>query len=459
MGEKTTLLSPSVDSVVSRLGFGKYQLKLMFLSGAALLADGAEMAVLSLLTAVLKTEWQLNQLSLGALGSSMFLGMVVGTIFSALYADDIGRVSIMKVGTATAFGSAVCAALAPEFYSFVALRTITGLSIGLCLPCSASYCLEICPKDYRGCFMISLELFFVIGQISAVLFAFWLIPDLEGHNWRYLLLCSAIPMGVASVSLHFGVVESPYFFTSKGNSEEAIASLNFIAKVNRQPELSPHEVQAIYDIKQQSQDKGFSKIKVILNKQYIGQTLLLMVLWFIAVFEFYGMVFILPKSLAIGQDSKAFVLWGMLAMSLVQIPSTLVNMWAIEAPWLGRRMTITICLICQTVCLAASVFLFTHVSFIGMIAGVYFFCGIWFNTLYPFTGELYPTKVRSLALGFCNTWARIAGVLAPMVMLNFDSYSKTSPYIVLCCLAVLGFFVSLLLPTETRGKDLDKVVD
>eukprot|EP00359_Climacostomum_virens_P010687 CAMPEP_0204911178 /NCGR_PEP_ID=MMETSP1397-20131031/9574_1 /ASSEMBLY_ACC=CAM_ASM_000891 /TAXON_ID=49980 /ORGANISM="Climacostomum Climacostomum virens, Strain Stock W-24" /LENGTH=327 /DNA_ID=CAMNT_0052081639 /DNA_START=425 /DNA_END=1405 /DNA_ORIENTATION=- len=327
MGEKSTLLTPSLDSVVSRLGFGKYQYKLMFLSGVALLADGAEMAVLSLLTTILKTEWHLTQFSLGMLGSCMFLGMVLGTIFSALYADDIGRVSIMKVGTAAAFGSAICAAMAPEFFSFVVLRTITGISIGLCLPCSASYSLEICPKNYRGCFMISLELFFVFGQIAAVLMAFLLIPDLVGHNWRYLLLCSAIPMGISAVSLHFGVVESPFFYSSKGYGEESVASLNLIAQTNGQPQLTTQEKESICGIKPQMQGNGFSKLKIVFNRKYVGQTLLLMFLWFIAVFEFYGMVFILPKSLAIGQDNKAFVLWGMLVMALVQIPSTLTNMW------------------------------------------------------------------------------------------------------------------------------------
>jgi putative MFS transporter len=458
MDEKTTLLAPSLDSVISRIGFGRYQFKLIFLSGVALFADGSEMAVLSLLTAVLRTEWHLSEGSLGMLGSSMFLGMVLGTIVSALYADDYGRLPIMKVGTAAAFISAVCAALAPEFYSFIVLRSLTGFGIGLCLPSSASYSLEICPKDYRGCFMISLELFFVAGQIFAVLMALWLIPNLEGHNWRYLLLCSAIPMGVSAVSLHFGVVESPFFYSSKGQPTESLASLSFIANTNNKPALTPQEVTAISSLKVETQDRGFSKLKTVFSTKLASQTLLLMFLWFVAVFEFYGMVFILPKSLAISQDNKAYVLWGMLVMALVQIPSTLVNMWVIESPWLGRRSTIIFCLVSQTVCLVAAVVLFSTIGFIMLIAGVYFFCGIWFNTLYPYTGELYPTQVRSLALGICNTWARLAGVLAPVVLLQCNSLSQTAPYIALGCMATVGFCVSLMLPAETRGKDLDKAL-
>ena len=38
-----------------------------------------------------------------------------------------------------------------------------------------------------------------------------------------------------------------------------------------------------------------------------------------------------------------------------------------------------------------------------------------FSVVYLYTAELYPTKIRSTAIGLCSTFARIGGIAAPQV--------------------------------------------
>merc|ERR1719348_968698 len=74
--------------------------------------------------------------------------------------------------------------------------------------------------------------------------------------------------------------------------------------------------------------------------------------------------------------------------------------------------------------------------------------------VYMYTAELYPTLIRSTAVGSCSLMARIGGMLAPQITLYLPNVTNDSvPYYLMGSCSLVGGLLALLLP-ETLGSSL-----
>ena len=72
------------------------------------------------------------------------------------------------------------------------------------------------------------------------------------------------------------------------------------------------------------------------------------------------------------------------------------------------------------------------------------------------TPELFPTNLRSQAIGFCSMVARIFGLVCPFVA-NLALFWKPLPMLVLGVPSLIAAFSTYFLP-ETSGKELPQTM-
>ncbi|NWR21127.1 S22AD protein, partial [Emberiza fucata] len=75
-----------------------------------------------------------------------------------------------------------------------------------------------------------------------------------------------------------------------------------------------------------------------------------------------------------------------------------------------------------------------------------------FSTSYVYAAELFPTVVRQTGVGLCSVSARVAGILAPLII-PLAQYHRAIPKAIFGSIPVLVALFCILLP-ETRGTDL-----
>ena len=85
----------SLDDLIDTLGFGKFQLFILVVSGILWLSDGIEIMLLSILGPVLKCEWELESWQEALISTAVFAGIILGAPFCGWFADVHGRKKVL----------------------------------------------------------------------------------------------------------------------------------------------------------------------------------------------------------------------------------------------------------------------------------------------------------------------------------------------------------------------------
>ena len=80
-----------LDEVIDRLGFGKFQIKLLFIVSIIWVADAMEMMMIAFISPALACEFNLTDSSKAMLTTMIFVGMLFGAFAWGIFDDKYGR--------------------------------------------------------------------------------------------------------------------------------------------------------------------------------------------------------------------------------------------------------------------------------------------------------------------------------------------------------------------------------
>ena len=80
-----------LDEVISRIGFGKFQIKLLFIVSIIWVADALEMMMISFISPALACDFDLTNSSKALLTTMIFVGMFFGAFAWGIFNDRFGR--------------------------------------------------------------------------------------------------------------------------------------------------------------------------------------------------------------------------------------------------------------------------------------------------------------------------------------------------------------------------------
>lgn len=270
----------SLDEIIEHLPLGPYHWILASIAGCLYIADAMEVQLVNYIGYCAGEEWSLSDAEIATIVATPSIGAIFGTLLFGHIADVFGRrVGILVFGaTISIFGFTT--AFAPNYGSLVAFRIIVGMGIGgVSIPFDAIA--ELTREKFRFSFLGYVELYFVLGNLVMILFA-WLL--LKPYGWRFLCMITAIPIASATVAAFYFFPESPRWLLLQGRKAEAKETLNYIFE--RNSAVMPPCI--LKDDPRTSEDSVFLPAKLFETRAGTNITLRLFVLYFGYGFDYFG---------------------------------------------------------------------------------------------------------------------------------------------------------------------------
>ncbi|XP_005150193.2 solute carrier family 22 member 13 [Melopsittacus undulatus] len=385
----------------------------------------------------LLTEFDLvcDRKDLNDISQSIYmLGMFLGSMIFGPLSDRMGRrpVILVSIFLQGLFGVAI--AFVPNFDVYMAFRCVVGASVAGITMAILSLATEWIGVSHRPKAVVTSHCCFAIGQMILAGLAYGI------HNWRLLQIAGSAP--VFALFFYIWVLpESARWLVIKGRIEEAKKLLQKAAAINKRtlpPEL-------LEQLKPETQPKPGSTLDLFRKKHLRKVTLIMTCTWFVNSLVYYGL------SLNVSNFGLDIYL-TQLAFGAVEIPARIGCIFMLQ--WFGRKNTQAVLLILSgLICLIIigipedQPVVTTILATIGKFTAT-----ASFSTSYVYSAELFPTVIRQTGLGLCSMLARLAGIMAPLLLL-LEQYHRAIPMAVFGSVTVVVGLLCFLLP-ETRGTDL-----
>lgn len=420
--------------------------------GSATFFDAYTVIVIAYAMPQLTDEWGLSLGMAGVILSAGYLGQLFGAVGFGGLAERIGRLPTLMITILLFVSMDVACLFAWSGMSMVIFRFFQGVGTGGEVPVASAYINEFVGAKKRGRFFLLYELIFPIGLMFAGMAAFVLLPI---FSWRILFVIGIVP-AVLMIPLRIMMPESPRWLASKEKFEKADQVISMLEKeaVKEGKDL-PEPAKP--DLEHAVVQKGHWT--EIFRGIYLKRTLMIWVLWIAGYFINNGMMTwfstLYKTQFGLEGNMPQFYSWITSAVAVVASICC-----ALYIDRVGRKRWYTWAFFLACVPLLALGLIGAQSAIQVLIFGSLAYAIIQTITfsLYLYSSELYPTRLRAIGTGFGSAWLRIASTVAPnIVAFLVAGVGLGSVFLVFAGAAVIGGITVGLFGIETKGAVLEKL--
>lgn len=392
--------------------------------------DAMDLLLFTFAVTSIATVFNLTPVQVSFLFSATLLSSAFGGALFGIVSDYVGRVRALTYTILIYSLFSGLSAFSPNVAFLLVCRIILGLGMGGEWASGEVLVAESWPRQYRGKVIGMVQSGWAIGYILAAILATLIIPNFDVDlGWRILFFIGILPAFlVFYIRRHLG-----------------------------EPEIWKKTSEMRKEKKLSEKGQGFT-LGQIFQADLIRYTITAMVLTSFCMIAYWGLYFWVPQFLSrpiseggVGLGPKGFA-W-IIPINIGAFIGCNTFGWISDR--FGRRPVFVVYLLAM----AVLIYFFGHakdlktVLILGPLVG--FFGTGFYSGFGAIFSEIFPTRARGTAQGFCYNFGRGMSLFAPpLVGLVASQYGYGRSLVTVSVFAVAAAFVVLTLP-ETKGKALE----
>jgi putative MFS transporter len=437
---------------LERLPVTRRLLLLRVIVGIATFFDAYTVLAIAFAMPQLVSEWKLSPAEVGMIISAGYVGQIFGAVIFGALAEKFGRLKILFVTILIFVSMDVACLFAWSATSMIAFRFLQGVGTGGEVPVASAYINEFIGAEKRGRFFLLYEVIFPIGLMFAGMVGFFLVPI---YGWKAMFIVGLVP-SVLTIPLRWFMPESPRWLASKGRIAEADAIVKMLednarqsGAVLREPVVRPVDPRA----------SARSDWRELFKGIYLKRTLMIWGLWACVYMVNNGLVTWLPTlyrqvfqlplqtSLAYGWITSGV---GVVASILCALLIDKVG----RKPWYAVAFLLAMLPLLMLSWLGAT----SATEVLILATATYAILQTIAFSLYLYSAELYPTRLRAVGTGFGSAWLRAGSSIGPILVGTIVAgLGVRYVFAAFAAVALVGGLTTLLFAIETKGRVLEEL--
>lgn len=391
-----------IHKLADEARFNRFHALILCWCALIIIFDGYDLAVVGIALPAIMKDLGVAPTQAGLMVSAALFGMVFGAIFLGSLADRIGRRRTIALCVVMFSVFTAAAGLVDDPLLFSGARFLAGLGIGGVMPNVVAQMTEYAPRKMRATLVTLMFSGYAVGGMVAAILGKGLI---EAYGWQSVFFAAGLPVLLVPFILRSLPESIPFLLAKRDDAAlrdivsrlapgQRLLSTSFTMPAQSQPVSAP--IRHLFH-----DGRGFSTI-----------------MFWIAFFTCLFMVYALSSWLTKLMAAAGYSLGSALTFVLVLNIGAMIG--AVGGGWLADRYHIKYVLAAMYGLAAVSI---TLLGFPMTTALQYLVVGLAGASTIgtqivanAYTGQYYPTAIRSTGLGWALGIGRSGAILAPIVI-------------------------------------------